>query len=244
MNTHELKQIGFSEKKAALYMAVLHSGSGSVAELANTAGIKRTTAYDILDELCRENLVTVSFSGKKRIFVAEPPENLNVLVERQTKSVNRLLPSLKEIFYSNTRPRVRYYEGIEGLKKVHDELLAVKSKEYFYFGSMRGFVDAMGKEYIDDFIQKRIRKKIWANALRIRNQEIDEPLTVAGETNLRRVRYLSKPLYDDVANLTLFEDKIGICSTSSENYALVIESREMYTILRFIWDCLWENAEE
>ena len=245
MIEEELHKLGFGEKKTALYLALLKDGKGSVADLAATAGIKRTTAYDLLEELHEENLATVSFSGKRRIFVVEPPENLRSLVKRQLSIVDRAVSELKELYNRESgTARVRYYEGADGIRYVHDELLKVKSGEYFYFGSMSTFEGALGLDYLKSFIYRRIRKKIWANAIRVRSHEIDDPLTFSSAENYRRVRYISKPLSNEVANLTLYDDKISVCSSCGENYAMIIESRETFNIMRFLWDFIWENAEE
>ena len=245
MVEEELKKLGFSEKKIALYRALLQAGSGSATELAEAAKVKRTTAYDILDELYQDKLVTLTFEGKKRLFTAEPPENLQVLIQEKLAAVDRVLPGLKELYNKNQKKaRVRFYEGTAGLRYVHDELLKVKSKEYFYFGSMSSFEDSLGKEYLQDFINRRIRKKIWSNAIRIRSHELADPITHAGPENFRRVRYISKPLKGVVANLTIFDGKVAICSSSHENFAMIIESEEMFTILRFLWDYIWDLAEK
>lgn len=240
----ELKLLGFSDKKIAVYMALLQKGSGSATELAQVAGVKRTTVYDILDELCQDKLASITFAGKKRMFSIESPENLQQRVESQLTAVNRVLPGLKELYNQNSKTaRVRFYKGTEGLRYVHDELLKVKAKEYFYFGSMSAFEDALGYEYLKEFIHKRIRKKIWSNAIRVRSHEIDDPITFPGDENYRRVKYISKPLQADVANLVLFDGKIAVCSSSRENYAMIIESCEMAAILKFLWDYIWEVAD-
>jgi sugar-specific transcriptional regulator TrmB len=245
MLENDLRHIGFSEKKAALYKALLTHGRGTAAELATAAKLKRTTAYDILEELTTEHLVAMTFVGNKRVFVAEPPENLQQLIERQVRTVDQIMPGLKELFYHNSpRPRVRYFEGSEGIRYVHEELLKLKKKEYFYFGSITGFVDALGRDYLESFVRRRISRRIWSHALRIRSQEIDSPYMLPGDENYRRVRYLSRSLGDNVANLTLYDGKIAICSTSHENYAMIIESGEMYMILKLVWDCMWDTAEE
>lgn len=245
MLTDELRKIGFSDKKAELYKALMSMGRGTAAELAVTARVKRTTAYDILEELTVDSLASMTFIGNKRVFVAEPPENLQKLVERQIHVIDRLMPGLKELFHQHgQRPRVRYFEGYEGIRHVHEELLKTRGGEYFYFGSITGFVDALGKDYLASFVSRRINRRIWSNAIRIRTHEIDSPYMTPGDENYRRVRYLSHSLPDSVANLTLFDGKIAICSTSQENYGMIIESREMYAILKLVWDCMWEAAEE
>lgn len=241
----QLKQLGFNDRKAEIYLVLLQNGSGSATDLAAAANIKRTTAYDLLDELCAEQLASISFEGKKRIYTAESPGQLQLMIQQQMQKVDALLPGLSALYNSRShKPKVRYYEGAEGMKRVNEELLKVKTGEYFYFGSMEGFVESSGKQYLEDFVRRRIRKKIWSNAIRIRSQEIDEPYTLGSVENYRRVRYLSKPLELNVVNLTLFDGKVSISSTTKENYAMVIESHQVFTLLKYLWDYLWQIAEE
>jgi sugar-specific transcriptional regulator TrmB len=245
MQAAELRGIGFSEKKGALYLALLEAGRGTAAGLAQAARVRRTTAYDLLDELIGENLASVSFEGKRRVFVAESPEHLQAQADRWRRAMEQVMPALNQLYCRpGARPRVRYYEGRSGIELVHEDLLKVKSREYFYFGSMRGFVDLLGEEYMESFIRRRIRKRIWSNALRVRSQEIDHPLAEPGPANYRRVRYLRQSPVGDVANLVLFDGKVAICSSIRESYGLVIESRDMHAILKLVWDCLWSVAEE
>ncbi|MDD3117986.1 MAG: helix-turn-helix domain-containing protein [Victivallales bacterium] len=243
MEAEALRQLGFGERKATLYLTLLTMGRGTAAELAAAAKIKRTTAYDLLAELTADHLAAVTFVGNKRYFVAEPPEQLQTLAARRVQAADRLMPGLKELFYRHAdRPRVRYFEGAEGIRRVHEELLKVKNREYFYFGSISGFVDALGRDYLERFVRRRISRRIWSYAIRIRSQEIDSPLLLPGNENYRRVRYLSRSLPDNVASLTFYDGKIAICSTSHENYAMIVESWEMYTILKLVWDCMWDVA--
>jgi HTH-type transcriptional regulator, sugar sensing transcriptional regulator len=246
MIENTLKELGFSDKKNALYLAILQTGSASAAELAAVAGIKRTTAYDILDELYKENLVTVTFSGKKRLFTAEHPDHVKLLIENKLQAVKKSMPLLYELFNNNIgeRPKIRFYEGVSGIKKVHNELLNIKSKEYFYIGSISSMINTLGKEHLDNFVKQRIRKGIWANAIRARNQEVNSSLLDAGKQNLRRVRYLPTLPSENLSNLLLFDNKVGVCSSTGENYAIIIESQDLHKTLKVIWDCLWNYASE
>ncbi|MDD5727332.1 MAG: helix-turn-helix domain-containing protein, partial [Victivallales bacterium] len=232
LEKEQLQQLGFNARKAEIYLTLLQRGSGSAAELATAAGIKRTTAYDILNELCTEQLASLSFRGKKRLYSAEPPGQLQLMMQQQLQKAEAILPGLRALYNSQLhRPRVRYYEGVDGMKRVHEELLKVKTGEYFYFGSMGGFAESSGKRYLEEFVRRRVRKKIWSNAIRIRNQEIDEPYALGKPENYRRVRYLSKPPELQVANLTLFDGKISISAPTMENYAMVIESQQIFNLL-------------
>ncbi len=49
--------LGFSEKKAKIFLALLQLGETNVIEIAQKAKLKRTTVYNILPELVDEGLV-------------------------------------------------------------------------------------------------------------------------------------------------------------------------------------------
>lgn len=241
----QLEEFGFNGKKALLYSVLLRVQAGSASELAKAAGLKRTTVYDLLDEFVAEGLAVVGFSGRKRIYTALQPENLQLRLERQKSLLDDLLPNLNMLFNHTSKiPRVRYYEGVKGVRQFHDELLQTPKKEYFYFGSMSSVVGVVGRRYLKSFVRKRVEQKIWAHAIRIREQEIDESLLLPGDEHYRQVRYISLPKSEKVVNMTLFDDKIAITASIEENYALIIESRELFTLTKVIWNYLWESAEK
>ena len=65
-----------------------------------------------------------------------------------------------------------------------------------------------------------------------------------GPQHLRRVRYLPQSISENVAELILYDNKIAVHSTIKENYAVTIESRELFILLKTIWDCLWAVSIE
>jgi HTH-type transcriptional regulator, sugar sensing transcriptional regulator len=240
-----LEDIGFNERKSGVYLALLRLGQGSAQEIANITGIKRTTAYNILKTLCDDKLASISFVGKKRVFIAEPPERLKNLLEEKLSVFDTALPLLKEAYNMNsTKLPIRYYEGKDGIKLVVNELLNAKQKEYFYFGSMSLFVDCLGQEFMEKFIQKRIKLKIWSNAIRFRKHEINNSITAASPENYRRLKYIPKEIGRNVATILLYDNKVTIHSSASENYGMIIESKELFVLLKTVWDFVWEMAEE
>ena len=65
--------LGFSEKKAKVFLALLQLGETNVLAIAQKAKLKRTTVYNILPELINEGLVaSASTKGRKRYFVTDP----------------------------------------------------------------------------------------------------------------------------------------------------------------------------
>jgi HTH-type transcriptional regulator, sugar sensing transcriptional regulator len=240
----QLSDIGLEGKRADVYLSLLRLGAGTVMEVAKAAKVKRPTAYDILDDLVEKRLVTIGFKGRRRVFTAENPVRLKENLELQMSSINALLPDLQALhnLRPNT-PRIRYYEGVEGIKTVSEDILTVVSREYFYFGSMKEIIDVTGKEYQRDWVRRRIEKKIWSNAIRIREKETSNNFLKDGPANLRRLRFFPRVIPEDIVGLYIYDNKITITSAIKECYGLILESRELVTLMKGVWQLVWSIAE-
>ena len=142
------------------------------------------------------------------------------------------------------RTRVHCYDGVEGAAVVRNELLNVKSKRYYYFGSVREMFKLSSQEQEEAYVRERLRRGIWSYSIRDRSQEVDLDYMRPGEENLRRVRYLPKPIDDNISGLYIYDDRIAISSALKENYSIIIESRELFILMRTLWHYIWEIAEE
>jgi sugar-specific transcriptional regulator TrmB len=241
----ELAKLDLSERQAKVYLALLQLGAASAIELAKNTGFHHPTVYDVLAALKAKGLVSESFHGRKKRFSAESPDILKARETSRLCTIDAILPDLRELYKGGTRhPRLRFYQGLEAIKSVHDELLQVKSKEYFYFGSSYEMFKVPGEDYLRTYYKRRIAAGIWSNAIRNPLRECDEKYMQHGDHNLRRVRYLPLPISEDTAGLYLYDDKIAIHSALKENYAITIESHELFVLLKTIWQCVWNIASD
>src|SRR3989344_2980320 len=126
-----LHSLGFSEKEATVYVAILELGHGTVTEIARKAGINRTTGYDILDSLANKGIVNVTGKEPKQEYAAEPPESVIEYLKREAEAARarmtkagELLPQLRSVQATQNRPKVKFYEGTEGLKQVYEDTLS------------------------------------------------------------------------------------------------------------------------
>ncbi|MCP4297106.1 MAG: hypothetical protein GY786_16000 [Proteobacteria bacterium] len=245
MNLKEiLSSIGLGEKKADVYLALMELGTASVLEISKKAGIKRPTVYDILEDLCHKNLVTQTFSGKKRKFTAENPSRLKQIPRQQEEQIEQMLPQLDALFnLSPQKPKLKYYQGVEGVRYVNDDVLTVRNKEYFYFGSSQNMLQILGEEYLENYVKKRIEKGIWSYAIRIKNDESNFAYLGAGDHMLRKVRFLPDPVVENIVALYIYDNKIAIISSQKECYGLIIESQELATLLKAMWKTIWSVSQ-
>ncbi|MBI1907797.1 helix-turn-helix domain-containing protein [Candidatus Uhrbacteria bacterium] len=130
--TRDLVHLGFTERESAVYVAMLRLGVATAPAIAETTQMSRPTTHDTLDALGQMGLVTAYIEDGERRFTAEPPERLlNVLrlqrreVELRELHAERILPQLAAAHTTKTgKPRIRYIEGIDGLRNMQREFEA------------------------------------------------------------------------------------------------------------------------
>jgi len=244
INTAELIKIGFSQKEAKLYLTLLARGGATAAELTAASALKRPTVYKLLESLQDRGLVAQSFRGTRRFFTPEPPEQLMKNVENQKRNIEQILPDLTDLFMANTlHPRVRYYDGIAGIRKIHEFFLRMPpGSSYYYFGSMRSSVDALGEEFVAEYTRQRVRNRIWSNGIYPREEAMLNPALTSSPENLRRLRYFDLKGMNNLGQLTMFDHKIAIFSGRRDLFGMILESEDCYSIMKMVFDAMWQMA--
>ncbi|MDD3153612.1 MAG: helix-turn-helix domain-containing protein [Victivallaceae bacterium] len=241
----QLHALDLNGRQAKIYLAALQLGSASAIEIAKYTSCKHPTVYDALDVLKQRGLVSESTVNNRRLFSAENPEVLLQEEERRMNKLEALLPDLKGLYAGGRHhTRIRLFEGEEGRMTISNELLNVREKKYYYFGSLRNMFARTSSELEEEYYRLRMERGIWSYSIRDRAGEVDYDYMLPGDRNLRRVRFWPGKLEDSVSGLYIYDDRIAVASTLKENYVLVVESRELNILMRNIWNLLWEIAEE
>jgi sugar-specific transcriptional regulator TrmB len=166
MQIQDLEKIGLNDKKAKVYLAVLELGQATVIQIAKRTILKRTTIYDLVADLVNQGYLSEIKKGNKNIIIAEDPEILIKKFERRLEEVKGLSPALSAIFASLTsKPQIKFYEGVEGVRHLMEESLVMKNKEVFYWGPADNLIKILGNVYIDKWLKRRIKAGIQTHGL-------------------------------------------------------------------------------
>ncbi|PIZ65981.1 hypothetical protein CO051_06550 [Candidatus Roizmanbacteria bacterium CG_4_9_14_0_2_um_filter_39_13] len=165
---HNLNTLGLSEEEISIYITALEQGSTTVLELARITKIPRTTVYLLIDSLTEKGLLQLTADGKKKLYVpASPEELINMAtkkrdqLEKSISSLGQELPQLQALYnMSHQKPKIRYYEGIEEVKKIYEDSLSAE-KIYFQHMSEKGkeLMGEYGETYWALLMQKMIHTK-------------------------------------------------------------------------------------
>lgn len=130
----KLQNLGFNEKQARVYFALLQLGRATAYKIANKSGMKRPTVYVILEELRHKDAVLKIPYAKKQIFIAKQPEELIQNAKSKIDSVTELIPEIRALVAKSENQKVLFYEGIDGLKQLlFYKLEMMKNNEFVGF---------------------------------------------------------------------------------------------------------------
>ena len=76
MKEEALKELGLNAKETAVYLANLRLGSSLVQDIAHSAGLNRTSTYDLLSSLEKKGFVSYTITSWKRYYQATTPNKI------------------------------------------------------------------------------------------------------------------------------------------------------------------------
>ncbi len=234
-----LTRLGLSEKESKVFLACTEQGTSIVSDIAQASGINRVTTYDILEKLKQKGLVSHYTKKKTKYFSSIDPEILVEEFETRTNDLRGILPKLKALSGKINHPRVRYFEGLEGIKHIYTDTLNSKGEILNYANSEE--VRKIWPTYDQDYVQKRANKKIYLRGL---TPNDDAGLTVQEENKKfhREIRVINKNQFDFTNEINIYDDKVAIISLKDELIGMIIESIEIANSQRAIFDMCWQFA--
>lgn len=238
----KLQQFGLDQKKARVYVAALELGMARAKDIAAKTKLERSTTYDILGKLAAEDLV--SFFNKRGVkyFVAEKPEKIKQhLVEKQL-AFDEVAAELKSIENKNQiKPRIKYYEGITGIKTVLEDTLTTANQTLMGILSVVDLFEVPGKKIMEKIVQQRIDNGIHLRVIRSRPKEVKEYWPTEKKA-LRELRYAPADMVFAMT-MYMYNNKVSIISSQKENFGMVIESNEYCTSMRNLFEALWQMSK-
>jgi sugar-specific transcriptional regulator TrmB len=244
--TKALLQLNFTEKEILTYLALLENGASSVQDISRTTGVNRVSVYSALDELKQKGLVSESRKGKKKLFLAENPDNINQLIEKKQEAIkkegellqNTILPMLKAInINQENKPQIKFFEGAEGIDKVFDDYI-LKNQDVINCGSYETATKVVSKESEMVYFKDIKERKIFHRMI-LEDTPLNHEFAEAGK-GISHTKFLSpetKVSADVVVsgNLTALISYDKITATLIEDKSIA-ETIKVY--LEFMWEKL------
>jgi sugar-specific transcriptional regulator TrmB len=235
----ELREFGLDDKKARIYLALLELGQAKAHQIALKAKVARPTVYDLLEKLVEDGLVGAYEKHKVRYYIANDPEKIKRNLNDKLLAFGSLLPELKSIYNTlQTKPKISFFEGIEGVKTVLEDVIMAKEKQIRGILSMHDLFKMPGKQFMDDYVARRVKLGYFLQVIRSKIKDVPETWpTNPGE--LRQLRYAPAPMVFEMTTY-IYDNKVGLISTARENFGMIIESPEYSQTMGYLFEALWQ----
>lgn len=248
-----LESAGLSEKEISMYVTLLRNGMQPISILSKKAKLNRGTGYVILHSLLEKGLIVKTVKKGVQYFAPLDPQQLVKYVEHREKTLRQSRTQIQAsmgLFSAlmnplTAKPKIEFFDGQEGARFVLDHTLTTKEKTLRSFLSIADIAEFVGAEYFSDYTDKRIKCGYTLHA--IRTQEKDRE---ALKTDANASRYITskrekreiRHVPDDLAfpiSMYLFDDMMAVISSKNEGFSLLIQSHELVSMQKKIFDLLW-----
>lgn len=139
-------------------------------------------------------------------------------------------------------PKIELYRGTKGAKRIFDEIIKDRPKVLDGLVNHTYTAEYLGKEFMFNFINERIKKSIFLKSLRPFGQ-VCEPEFKSNIDQLREVRCLPK---NRGFNSVYYQwnEKVAFVSNKKEGISFVVSSKEFSTLFKELFEILWDGAEK
>lgn len=241
MDTNILKNLGFSDRMASIYLTLLKLGPSSIRKLAEFCGLNRGVVYEDLKKLQEEGLVDFYEKESKQYFVAEDPDRLLEVVKVQEAELKdtaaklvETIPELKSLYNKGGGgPVARYYERRELATILNDVLASCVARDDMLY---RIYSTAGIREYLYDSFQTFSDARI-GKGIRVHVIAIGE----GGELRGLDERKWLKTTNGTPTYIIIYPGKTAYISLNAkkEPVGVVIENDGVFETQKNIFDALW-----
>lgn len=232
-------------------MCLLDKGPSTARQLAISLSIPRPSIYGYLNFLLQKGLVIENEREGKKLFAISDVRVLESLVHEEAESLKKSESELSTILPSLTKkavmvePKVKMYSGVEGIKKVLNELLWCRDAETYTMWPISDMVDILGKDYLEHLNKVRIKnnisiKGIWPINKKVRLREY--PFLGVGGGHLRELRLAPKGVHWDMS-YWIYGDKVAFISSKRELFGFVVHSHDLVELLKTQFMVIWKLSK-
>lgn len=246
-----LTLLGLNAMEQKMYLHGISLPPRPVSALAKYIGTTRPNAYNVVKSLEDKGLCW-NLGGEygRKIMFAEP-EKLLVLYSNKIKELQSIEADLKVVStelkskkYAGpiVQPRVQYFEGVEGVRKLYSDSLTTKEK-LIRTAVYQGIYERFGKSYVDNYIQERYKRKIknkilYAQSLAVFNKNYEPD-----PTSNREVRIPPKSINFD-SMIMIYDSRVAIITMDKEIFGTLIESVDYSNTMKSWFDTIWGLSRE
>jgi len=239
-----LEQVGLNQSEIKIYKRLLDYGELTPPRLAMLTGLTRQNTYAALKTLVNKQLIEDVTNKKKLRYRLLHPNKLNDLINEQIdekvlvqKAVQASLPEItSQYFLSSNKPGITYFEGLEGIKKIFEDILKAKPEEVQIFRSV------LDEVRLDEFLPGYLNRQVAAGIkTRIISPKVITSELLFEDKQLNRVRkYVPEELFKIYTQIEMYNDNVAFMAYKKRLMGFVISSKDVAASLKTVFELVWQ----
>lgn len=231
----QLIPLGFSQKEATVYLALLEFGTQPASVIAKKTGYPKSTVLFLFDDLLKKSFIRKSQKGRVQYFYAAPEDLYQQKMATLKKEENQLektFPLLKEFKSPFTSPpKLQFFEGIDGCRKAY--LMLLQSITPIDEFAAHDDLLKMGEDFMKNFVKERVRRKIFLKAI-CKKTPIHDAFKKKDKQQRRQLKMFSAEFGHLYSSIDIFENKVLLLNLYQDAFAILIENKEVAETLKTI----------
>lgn len=221
-------------------MSALELGPSPASDIAFRAKLNRVSTYDILKKLSKRGFIGSYTKENVKYFAATDPDIIRMDVRQKYLDLKESLPELRRLHGTTYVPRIRYYEGSEGIKKVYADTLTAKTEILNYADSKS--IREFWPNYDEEYVNERVKRRIYLRGIAPLDEH-GKRVTAENEKKYREIRLVQAGPFAFANEINIYDEKVSIVSFGkNEVVGMIIESPEIANTQRAIFMMAWEFA--
>lgn len=239
---------GLSPTQALILEYLYTKNEDKASNIAKAIKKSRAIVYKDLDELVDIKVIEkFDKANQVSLFKIGHPSQMEKFFDNKERQIkkdrelfNNYLPDMISAYnLMSNKPGVRYYEGMEGIKKVINDTFSATETIYTYadIETINKYLKDINEEYTKKRDTRNLKKKIIFS---------DTPYTRDTLKNYHTKTTESRIIHDLTNFYTvvqIYDNKISYVTVSDDvKIGIIIENKEIYKTNRVLFEAAWKSA--
>jgi sugar-specific transcriptional regulator TrmB len=229
----KLAMLGLSNKEAETYLALAKEGETGANKIAKLTQSNRTVTYNILQNLLKKGLISYTVRNSKRLYKISSFTHLLTGIQEKQLLARDVISRLHKIKPKKKQEKgVEIFEGVEGLKTIHKEMLGSKTIRIL---NATGLIKNLLKYSLP------LLKALGKNDVRIIANKTFQDSEIK-EFKKVKVRYFPKNKMN-YATTFIYKNNVVIQEIRKEPFIVKIRNKEVFEGYKQNFDLMWRVAK-
>lgn len=245
-----LSEFGLTEKEVQLYLGSLKYGPQTASTLATKTGLPRSTVNFLFTQLIQKGFASKQVEENTTYYTAIPPETLHYILEEKKATAKKLqndfqhvLPLLKGMQNSGSPiPKVRYFQGLEGLYRTIDD--CIEQDQTVLFISSHNNMHPKIRNYIESVYIKKSKTHHHKNKMILNaGKEAEEYLKKAKDV-YEEIIFVDPKKNPFKLTTAIYGNKVAFISYASDDMSgIIIENHLLADHMKTIFGILEKSLK-